>query len=120
MKIGHCGSKKTSALFSFYCHLLQCLRAKRCFNTQALSSGLGMEACVALHQADELQGIIGEIKVSVSKHSPVGFAGGRCYYIFFLFTVLVFNGVTGRLLHELLLRYEARALARCLFVSEML
>ncbi|XP_029212824.2 LOW QUALITY PROTEIN: uncharacterized protein LOC114976546 [Acropora millepora] len=29
---------------------------------QALSSGLGMEACVALHQADELQGIIGEIK----------------------------------------------------------
>ncbi|XP_068710508.1 uncharacterized protein [Montipora foliosa] len=29
---------------------------------KALSSGLGMEACVALQQADELQGIISEIK----------------------------------------------------------
>lgn len=34
------------------------------FPTQALCGGLSMEAYVALHQADELQGIISEIKVS--------------------------------------------------------
>ena len=34
------------------------------FFVQALSGCLSMEAYVALHQADELQGIISEIKVS--------------------------------------------------------
>ena len=39
------------------------IKDKVSFIPQVLSGGLSMEAYVALHQADELQGIISEIKV---------------------------------------------------------